>query len=83
VEKAREELKYALRVLELETESFKARQTSLVDLNLQEIAAAEARAKVVVVLGAYFQAVANYRAALGLDTGPAPPAGPAPVPNLP
>ncbi len=70
VEKAREELKHAVRVLELETESFKGRQTSLVELNLQEIAAAEARVKVVAVLGAYFGAVANYRAALGLD-GPA------------
>ncbi len=67
VEKAREELGHAVRVLELETESFKGRQTSLVDLNLQEIAAAEARAKVVVVLGTYFAAVANYRAALGAE----------------
>lgn len=65
VEKAREELGHAVRVLELETESFKGRQTSLVDLNLQEIAAAEARAKVIAVLGAYYAAVANYRAALG------------------
>ncbi|MBA4192487.1 MAG: hypothetical protein C0467_31345 [Planctomycetaceae bacterium] len=65
VDKAREELKYAVRVLQLETESFKARQISLVELNLQEIAAAEARAKVVGVLGSYFGAVANYFAVLG------------------
>ena len=70
VAKAREELKHALRVLELETVSFKGGRTSLVELNLQEIATAEARVKVVAVLGAYFGAVANYRAALGLD-GPA------------
>ena len=67
VEKAREELKHANRVLELETESFRGRQTSLVELNLQEIAAAEARTKVLAVLGAYFGAVANYLAALGAD----------------
>lgn len=71
VGKAREELRQAQRVLELDTESFKARQTSLVDLNIQEIAAAEARVKVVTLLGGYYQAAANYLAALGLDaTGP-------------
>jgi outer membrane protein TolC len=71
VGKAREELRQAQRVLELDTEAFRARQTSLIDLNLQEIAAAEARAKVLALLGGYYQAVANYQAALGLDaTGP-------------
>lgn len=68
--RAREELKQANRVLELETERYRAKQIGLVELNLQEIAAAEARAKVLGTLGAYFAAVANYRAALGLD-GPA------------
>ena len=67
VGRAREELRQAQRVLELDTESFKARQTSLIDLNIQEIAAAEARVKVVTLLGGYYQAVANYLAALGLD----------------
>ena len=67
LEKAREELRLAVRVLELDTESFRARQTSLVDLNLQEIAAAEARSKVVNVLGAYQAAVANYLAVIGSE----------------
>jgi outer membrane protein TolC len=65
--RAREELKQANRVLELESERYRAKQIGLVELNLQEIAAAEARAKVVGVLGTYFAAVASYRAALGLD----------------
>lgn len=90
VDKAREELRQAQRVLELDTESFKARQTSLVDLNIQEIAAAEARVKVVTLLGGYYQAAANYLAALGLEApgaqggavlpNPAPQAPAAPKP---
>ncbi|HEY1187364.1 MAG TPA: TolC family protein [Gemmata sp.] len=79
VGKARDELRQAQRVLELDTESFKARQTSLVDLNLQEIAAAEAQVKVVTLLGSYYQAVANYLAALGLDA--TAPQGGAVLPN--
>jgi outer membrane protein TolC len=67
VQTAREEYRYAARVVELETESFRQRLTSLVELNLQEVAAAEARAKLVGVLGAYFAAVANYLAVLGID----------------
>jgi hypothetical protein len=68
VEKGREELNYALSVLELETESFQARQISLVELNLHEIAPAEARAKVVVGLGLDNQTVANSTSALGPET---------------
>lgn len=81
VQKAREEYRFAARVVDLETESFRARQTSLVELNLQEIAAAEAKAKVVGVLGAYFAAVANYLAVLGIDT-PTPAAGGAVLPRI-
>lgn len=65
--RAREELRQANRVLAFEAERFRAKQVGLVELNLQEIAAAEARAKVVAVLGGYFGAVANYLAALGID----------------
>jgi outer membrane protein TolC len=63
--KAREELKNAERVLEIETETFKAQRIGLVELNLQEVAAAEGRAKVVNLLGAYYSAVANYLAVIG------------------
>jgi outer membrane protein TolC len=70
--RAREELQQANRVLELETEAFRAKRISLVELNLQEIAAAESRAKVVTVLGQYFAAVADYLAAIGLDARAAP-----------
>jgi cobalt-zinc-cadmium efflux system outer membrane protein len=67
VEKARVELREAIRVRELETESFRAGRTSLVDLNLQEIAAAEAQAKVVGILASYYRSVADYLAAIGVD----------------
>lgn len=84
VSRAREELKQAIRVRDLETESFRAGRTSLVDLNIQEVAAAEARTKVVALLATYQRAVAEYRAALGSDAasdGPLP--GLPPVPTLP
>lgn len=67
LERVREELKQAQRVLELESARFQEQQISLVELNLQEIAVAEAQAKVVAVIGAYFASVANYIATLGLD----------------
>ncbi len=65
--RAREELKQANRVLQLETARFDKNLISLVELNLQEIAAADARAKVVSMVNAYFGAVANYLAVLGID----------------
>jgi len=67
VEKARVELREAVRVRNLEAESFRAGRTSLVDLNLQEVAAAEAQVKVVAILAMYFRGVAEYLAALGTD----------------
>jgi cobalt-zinc-cadmium efflux system outer membrane protein len=64
---ARTELREALRVRDLELESFKAGRISLIDLNIQELAAAEAQAKVVGLLAAYFRAEAEFAAAVGLD----------------
>ncbi|MBY0456027.1 MAG: TolC family protein, partial [Gemmataceae bacterium] len=64
---ARIELREAQRALDLQLVGFKADLFNLFTLNAQEIAAAQARVKVVAVLGAYFGAVANYRAVLGLD----------------
>ena len=66
--RAREAYRQAVRVRELEAESFRGGRTSLVDLNIQEVAAAEEKAGVVRTLAAYFSAVANYKAALGVTT---------------
>jgi len=67
IEKARVELREAIRVRDLQAESFRGGQSSLVELNLQEVAAAEAKTKVVAILSSYFRAVAEYLAALGAD----------------
>lgn len=64
---AQEELRQAERVLQIETIRFREGRISLVELNLQEIAVAEAKTKVAVILGSYFSAVAQYLAVLGFD----------------
>ena len=64
---ARDELEQAKLVLKFDTERFRLQQIDLIELNLQEIAAAEAQAKVVMMLGAYYAAVAQYLAVLGID----------------
>ena len=65
--RARDEQREANKVLAIEAVNFAKQQTSLFELNLQEVAAAEARLRVAAALGQYLAAVANYRAALGLD----------------
>ncbi|MCS7021205.1 MAG: TolC family protein [Gemmataceae bacterium] len=67
LQQAREELRQAERVLQIETVRFQEGRISLVELNLQEIAAAEAKTKVAVILGSYFNAVAQYLTVLGFD----------------
>ncbi len=69
LERAREEYRLAVRVRDLETESFRQGRTSLIDLNLQEIATAEAQLKIVATTGAYYRAVAEYLTALGIEPG--------------
>ena len=64
---AREEQKIAQRVAELELERFRKGQGTLLEVNLRELAAAGAQAKVIDALADYFRAQADYRAALGLD----------------
>jgi outer membrane protein TolC len=64
---AQEELRQAERVLQIETIRFQEGRISLVELNLQEIAAAEAKTKVAVIRGSYLNAVAQYLAVLGFD----------------
>ena len=65
--RSRDEQREANNVLAIETAIFDKQQTSLFELNLQEIAAAEAKVRVVAALGQYLAAVANYLAVLGLD----------------
>ncbi len=65
---AREELRQARRVLDLETSRFALGRITLLELNLQEIAAAEAQAKVAGVLGAYLSSIAAYQVALGIES---------------
>lgn len=74
LQQAQEEQRQAERVLQIETVRFREGRISLVELNLQEIAAAEAKTKVAVILGSYFNAIANYLAVLGVDQlrGPVP-----------
>ncbi len=67
LQQAQEEQRQAERVLQIETARFREGRISLVELNLQEIAAAEAKTKVAVILGSYFNAIANYLAVLGVD----------------
>jgi outer membrane protein, heavy metal efflux system len=65
LDRAREEQKQAMRVLSLETRSFQEGRTNLVELNIQEVAAAEAQVKVATLLGQYYRALADYAIALG------------------
>jgi len=70
LERAREELRIAGRVAEMELERFRKGNSNLLEVNLREIAAAGAKAKVVEALSEFFRAEADYRAALGLDVVP-------------
>jgi outer membrane protein, heavy metal efflux system len=72
LERARAEARIAQRVSELELDRFQKGQGTLLEVNLREIAAAGARSRVIDALADYFRAVAEYRAALGLDAQPPP-----------
>jgi outer membrane protein TolC len=69
LERAREELRVAERVAEMERERFQRGQSNLLEVNLRELAAAGAQSKVVDALADYYRALADFRAALGLDAG--------------
>lgn len=68
---AREEQQVARRVADLERERFARGQSNLLEVNLRELAAAGAEAKVIDTLADYFRAEADLRAALGTDAAPA------------
>ena len=64
---AQEELRQAKRALALETASYERGNISLVELNIQEEAAAEAKRKVLQLYAEYSQAIINYSIVLGGD----------------
>ena len=73
LDRARQEQQVARRVADLERERFTRGQSNLLEVNLRELAAAAADAKVIDMLADCFRAEADLRAALGLDSqiGPA------------
>ncbi|MCS6850128.1 MAG: TolC family protein [Gemmataceae bacterium] len=73
LQRAREEQRVARRVAELELERFQKGQSNLLEVNLRELAAAGAQAKVIDALADFYRAYADYRAALGLDAAPTNP----------
>lgn len=70
--RARDEQRVAARVAELEFERFRQGQSTLLDVNLRELAAAGAQAKVIDAAADFARALADYRAALGLDAATDP-----------
>lgn len=66
LKRAREEESIAQRVAELERERFRRGQGNLFEVNLRELSAASAQAKVIDTLADYFRAIAEHRAALGV-----------------
>jgi outer membrane protein TolC len=85
--RARAEQRVAEQVAQLERERFRLGQSTLLEVNLRELAAAGAQAKVIDAAADYARALADHRAALGLDAlaelpgAELPPAGPAAVPD--
>ncbi|MBX9677210.1 MAG: TolC family protein [Gemmataceae bacterium] len=63
--RAVQELKVSQRVAELERERFRLGQSNLLEVNLRELAAAQAQAKVIESLTEYFRTFADYAAAIG------------------
>lgn len=68
--RAREEFRIAQRVADLERARFRLGQSTLLEVNLRELAAAGAESKVIDTLADYFRALAEYRAAVALDVPP-------------
>lgn len=64
--KAREEQQVALRVADLERDRFSKGQGTLLEVNLRELAAAAAQAKVIDTLAEFYRAQADLEAAIGV-----------------
>jgi outer membrane protein TolC len=67
LQRAKQEQQVARRVADLELERFRKGQSTLLEVNLRELAAAGAQAKVIDALAEYARAIADHRAALGID----------------
>lgn len=70
--KAQEEAAIALRVVQLEKTRFESGGGTILEVNLRELAAADAQRRVIDALADYYRASADYRAALGLDNARQP-----------
>jgi outer membrane protein TolC len=68
--RAQQEQRVAQQVAELERERFRLGQSTLLEVNLRELAAAGAQAKLIDAAAEYARALADHRAALGLDAQP-------------
>lgn len=64
--KAREEKQVAQRVADLERDRFSKGQGTLLEVNLRELAAAAAQAKVIDTLAEFYRAQADLEAAIGV-----------------
>ncbi|MBX7166011.1 MAG: TolC family protein [Pirellulales bacterium] len=71
VQRAQDAVRYNSRLEELERKSFDQGLSSLFQVNLREQATAETRVLEMDLTAEYFKAVAEYRAALGVDSMPA------------
>jgi cobalt-zinc-cadmium efflux system outer membrane protein len=67
IKRAQEEAEIAQRVVNLEVKRFQEGAATILEVNLRELAAADAQRRVVDALADYYRATADYRAALGLD----------------
>jgi outer membrane protein TolC len=79
--RARDEQRVAQLVAELEFERFRQGQSNLLEVNLRELAAAGAQAKVIDAAADYARALADFRAALGLDAATDPSRATVPPPG--
>jgi outer membrane protein TolC len=68
--RAKEEQKIAERVAELELQRFQKGDSNLLEVNLRELAAAGAQAKVIDAIADLYRAYADFRAALGFELEP-------------
>lgn len=67
IARAEDEVKVAQQVTELELTRFRAGQSTLLEVNLRELFAAGAKSRLIDALAEFYRAVADFRAALGLD----------------
>ena len=66
IQRAREEVQIAQQVTELEMTRFRVGQVTRLEVNLRELAAAGARAKLIDAVADFYRAQADFRAALGI-----------------